>query len=62
LSVFKKQVNVDISGNYLEHFKRISKHLKTQSEQCPRRHLAVMGGSAAGSDQCVDCSLGAALA
>lgn len=42
LSVFK-EANVDISGNYLEHFKRNDKCLKTESEKRPRQLATWLG-------------------
>lgn len=42
MSVFK-EADVDISGNYLDHFKRNGKCLKTQSEKCPRQPSTWLG-------------------
>ena len=42
LSVFK-EANVGISGNYLEHFKRNDKCLKTESEKRPRQPATWLG-------------------
>lgn len=45
VSVFK-EANVDISGNYWEHFKRNGKRLKTWSEECRGQPSTWLGETA----------------
>lgn len=54
VSVFK-EASVGVPGNYLDHFKRNGKCLKTQSEKCPRQPSAWLGRmDEAGNTECAE--------